>query len=296
MNKNYILLGVTACAVAALSFQRSQTADLGRFDRQEFMNSHLSTAGGPQGRTGAPGETNCTACHTGTAQDGTQENVFTILSGANVITDYTPGATYNVTLAMSSNPARKGFSATALDGSNNMAGTFTAQVAGGTAVGSQGGRMYATHTTTSSQSSNNVIWIWTWTAPATNVGPVTFYVASNRANNNGQDSGDFIFLSQHTIESTASLEENSTSSTFQAGYSPDDHKIVLEIDTPDKGDLYINIVDLNGRSVFTSDLGSKGQGESSTSVKLPSDLKNGLYVVNLFVNNKALSQKVMIQR
>jgi hypothetical protein len=54
------------------------------------------------------------------------ENIFNVLdANNNPVSNYTLGSTYTVTLAMNSNPAKKGFQATALSGSNVMAGTFT---------------------------------------------------------------------------------------------------------------------------------------------------------------------------
>jgi hypothetical protein len=56
------------------------------------------------------------------------------------------------------------------------------------------------------------------------------------------------------------------------------------------------LVDLNGRSVFTYDMGNAQIGENKEKIVLPNDLKNGIYVVNMFVNNNAMSQKIMIQK
>jgi hypothetical protein len=296
MKKNYVLIGVTLVAITALSFRSTSELNIGNFNKKEFMASHLSTSSGPNGRTGAPGESNCTACHSGTVQDGSAENTFLVLAGANQITDYTPGATYTISLAMNSNPAKRGFSATALDASNNMAGDFAAQALAGTQVSTQTGREYATPTAASTLATNNAFWAWSWTAPATNVGPVTFYVATNATNNNGQSTGDIIYLSEHVIGSTAGIDDNKVSSSLVIGYNTEDHKVLVDLNSSNHGNVFLNLVDLNGRSVFTSELGYKGEASLATSVKLPTDMRNGLYVANVFVNNRSVSQKVMVQR
>jgi len=46
-------------------------------------------------------------------------------------------------------------------------------------------------------------WTFPWVAPATDVGPVTFYVATNMANNNGNSTGDFIFTQSKTISAAS---------------------------------------------------------------------------------------------
>ena len=62
------------------------------------------------------------------------------------------------------------------------------------------------------------------------------------------------------------------------------------------GETYFNLVDLNGRSVFTYNMGNAQVGKNNQKIVLPNDLKNGMYIVNMFVNNNAMSQKIMIQK
>lgn len=148
--------------------------------------------------TGAPNESNCTQCHSGSVQNGDTENVLTILSGGTPVNTYIPGQQYTVNLLMSSNPVKRGFQATALTTTNTMAGGFTGQ-SGNTSING-GAKKYANHTSGSNTSVNAPSWTWTWTAPAAGAGPVTFYVATNKTNNNGNDNGDMIYLSQHVIQ------------------------------------------------------------------------------------------------
>lgn len=295
MKKNYIIAGIAALAIGTLAFQHTGKSDISRF----VKFTHKNANGAPAGRTGAPGEPSCATaiCHNGAALDGTTENTLVLLSGASVVTDYLPGQSYNVTVAMASNPTKKGFQATALDGSNNMAGTFTGQTIGGTAINSSAGRQYANHTATSNEAAENSLWIWTWTAPATDVGPVTFYVATNKTNNSSTAAGDAIYLSEHVIGSAAGVAEESKEETnFSAGYNSENHKLHIDFNSLSSGEMYLNLVDLNGRSAYTADLGKAIIGKNNTSVKLPSDLKNGIYIANIFVHNKPMSAKVMIQR
>ena len=291
MKKNYIL-GITAIAsIAFLSFQGTNTGVV-----ESFKKSHMFSAGGQSGLTGAPGEANCTQCHVGTTQDGTAENTFIVLDGTTPVTNYTPGQSYTVSIQMASNPDKKGFSAVVLDGTNSNAGSFTGMGIGGTQNFTAGGRDYVSHTATSNTSTNS-IWLWTWVAPATDVGTVTFYVASNAANNNATTSGDMIYLSQHLMGSTASLsEEAAVEANFTAGYASNGNKLIMDFNSLSVGNMNLNLIDMNGRSVFTSDLGESQIGENNESVVLPSELKGGVYIVNFFVGNKAMSSKIMIQK
>jgi hypothetical protein len=258
-------------------------------------NGHKNAAGSTTARTGAPGEQNCTSCHAGSAQSGASENNLFVLNGLSPVTSYTPGSSYTVTLAMASNPAKKGFQAIALDASNNMAGNFTAQI-GNTNVTTQGTKKYVNHTVTSN-SSTTPIWLWTWAAPATQVGDVTFYVATNKANNNGQNSGDVIYLSQHVISSTLGTSEPiSNESNFSAGYAASKNALVLDFTTFSAGDMHINLLDLSGKSVLNLDLGKAQIGKNLESIQLPESINNGIYIVNFFVNNTVMSSKISIQK
>ena len=253
---------------------------------------HKNANGSPVGQTGAPGETNCTSCHAGSVQAGATENSLIVAQGITPVSAYVPGATYNVALQMTSSPAKKGFQATALTAASDMAGTFGA----GTNTAISGTtRKYANHKSTSNTSAT-VAWLWTWTAPATDVGPVTFYVATNKANGNSTNSGDVIYLSTHVFNSTLGVEEaaNDGAMNFTAGYSPENKSIVLDFNSMSVGEMYLNLIDLNGKSVFVSNLGNSIIGQNKQTISVPSELKSGIYVVNFFVGNKAMSAKVMI--
>ena len=291
MKKNYIL-GITAIAsIAFLSFQSTNTGVV-----ESFKKSHIFGGGGQSALTGAPGENNCTQCHSGSVQDGTAENTFIVLDGTTPVTNYTVGQSYTVSLQMASNPSKKGFSAVVLDGTNTNAGSFTGMGIGGTQDFTGGGRNYVSHTSASNTDATT-FWLWTWVAPATDVGTVTFYVASNSANDDGATSGDMIYLSQHLMGSTASIsEEAAVEANFTAGYASNGNKLIVDFNSLTVGNMNLNLVDMNGRSVFSSDLGESQIGENNESVVLPSELEGGIYIVNFFVGNKAMSSKIMIQK
>lgn len=294
MKKNYILFSLAIASVGFFAFEKSETVVL-----EKYMESHLQNNGGQPGLTGAPGEQNCTACHVGTAQSGIGENVLTVADGFNPVTSYLPGGTYNVTLQKTSNPAKKGFSATALDNALNMAGTFAGQGIGGTQdFSGTGGRQYVSHTSTSNTSST-AVWIWTWNAPATNVGDVTFYVASNSANNNNAVTGDVIYLSTHTITADPSSgvsELDPVQESFEVGYASAGNKVIVDFQSLTSGEMFFNLVDMNGRSVFYQQMENAMIGENHQEIVVPSDLANGIYAVHYFVGNKAMTGKIMIRK
>jgi hypothetical protein len=258
-----------------------------------YIKAPHNNGGAAAGKTGAPGEQNCTACHAGTAQNGANENILTVLNGSTPVTSYVPGQQYTVTLAMSSNPSKKGFQATALTSANSMAGTFLGQ-AGNTNINGTT-KKYANHTSTSNTSATAPIWTWTWTAPNSGSGNVTFYVASNKANNNNNDNGDAIYLSQHilTEESSSSLQEQSFDNKLLASWDPSSFEIDLSFDLNKSSLIGINVVDSRGKSVFNKSAFKGSVGKNA--IEIPSaGFSSGMYIVNLFIDNKPLSKKIII--
>ena len=291
MKKSYIL---SSLALASLGFFAFQQAETETSIVQQFSQEHRFSSGGQSGLTGAPGEANCTQCHTGSTLDGTTENSVVFLTGTTPVAGYTAGSNYTVTLQHTSSPAKSGFSATALDGTDVKAGSLIGAGIGGTQNFSANGRDYVSHTSTSNTSSQ---WAFTWVAPSVAVGDVTFYFASNITNDNGATSGDMIYLSQHVFPELGSgIEETSNEAKFTAGYNASSNKLVLDFNYLAIGDMTLNLVDMNGRSVFMYDLGQSEIGSNKETITLPSDLNEGMYVVHFFVGNKAMSANILVKK
>lgn len=259
----------------------------------EFIMAPHNAGGSAAGKTGAPGEQNCTSCHAGAAQNGSNENIFTVLDGTNPVTTYVPGQQYTVTLAMASNPSKKGFQATALTSSNTMAGSFTGQ-AGNTNINGTT-KKYANHTSASNTSATAPVWTWTWTAPASGSGNVTFYVACNKANNNGNDNGDVIYLSQHVLteESSSSVEEVSFDNKFSAWWNNQTNQFNISYSLNKNALIGINLTDATGKSIYNKSLIKGIVGANKIELPL-SGLTSGMYIINLFIDNKSMSKKVII--
>jgi len=290
MIKNTILIALFGTSIGFLAFQKAPS-DLSIIEK---FTKHRQNAGGQSGLTGAPGESNCTQCHSGSVLDGSSQNLVSIFDGTTVVTEYIPGNTYTVLLELSSAPAKGGFSATVLDGSDVKAGSLIGAGIGGTQNFSVAGRDYVSHTSGSNTAGQ---WAFTWVAPATNVGDVRFFFASNAANNNNNTSGDMIFLSQSLISpSSASVKEITSDKQFTAGYNATTNKLTIKFDYIAVGDMHLNLVDMNGNSVFTSELGLSVSGSNKKSVALPSSLSEGMYIVNFFVDNNVMSAKIFVKK
>ena len=159
----------------------------------KFKASFFYTGGSPAGKTGAPGEGNCTQCHAGMVNSGLTTSTLTS-SGNN---EYVPGNTYNLTLDIQNGSTKNGFQIVVLDSiSNSNAGNLTITDANNTKLISGNNRSYISHKAPGTSLTN---WSFDWTAPSSNVGPITFYYAYNVTNNASNSSGDQIYLSNFTI-------------------------------------------------------------------------------------------------
>lgn len=290
MKKNYFFAALLLGAFSFFAFQNVSMSDNGNIVK--LNKKHFFSTGGQSGLTGAPGEANCTQCHNGTVLNGVTENSVLILNGVNPVTSYIPGTTYNVTLDLTSNPTKSGFSATALDNSNIKAGTLTGITVGGTQNFAAGGRDYVSHT---GASSANGQWAFSWTAPSTNVGDVTFYFASNVSNNNNNTAGDMIYLSQLTIGSTAGVKEQDKLSGSVA-YNPYSNAVVMNLNSMYADDLTVNIVDMNGKSVQFEKVGKASEGENSFTLRLNDNIKAGTYVAHIAVGNNFMTKQIQVSK
>lgn len=160
------------------------------------LNSLTYSGGPPAGLTHAPGEGNCTQCHSGTL-DTTSSNIANIsLSGNFTGGGYIPDSTYTMTLSYSQSGISKfGFELTCLTSTNVMAGDFTkTSTATNKVTTTIGGatRQYMQHSGSGNSGSGSISWTFQWTAPSSNVDSVSYYVVINAANGNGGTSGDAI--------------------------------------------------------------------------------------------------------
>jgi glucose/arabinose dehydrogenase len=184
-------------------------AALGAFalitDSPASRRAYARSTGPDPGFTGAPGEFKCDECH---VFDGAPSGTINVGAPQS----YVPGQTYAITVnEANASPTRQrwGFQLTAVDDNGNRAGTLRAGADGRTQViaGLLGNpaRQYVEHTQagTSVGQTNGASWTFNWTAPAADVGPVTFYTAGNQANNDGNTSGDSINFTFVVVQPSA---------------------------------------------------------------------------------------------
>jgi hypothetical protein len=210
---------------------------------------------GKAGRTGSPGEADCTGCHSS----------FTVNSGPGSITisspnltnwQYVPGQTYqiDVTVAHAGMPLF-GFGFEALRTSNNSnGGTLSISNSAETQLKSVsvGGnnRTNVVHKQNGGLSNDVHTFSFNWTAPATNIGNIMFYTAGNAANNQGDTLGDYIYkTSQLVTPFVSGIEENRNKSNIKVYPNPATTFIVIT-SPPDDPLESVQIFNLNGEVIY----------------------------------------------
>lgn len=159
--------------------------------------------------TNAPGEGNCTSCHSGSLNPTPANLANLTLTGTFSGGGYIPDSSYSITLSYSQSGINKyGFELTTLRTDNNApVGSFTAGTGTSTASQTVNGasRNYIRHTSAGTSGSGSRSWTFTWQAPSTNVDTISFYAIVNAANGNGQSSGDEIYAKEFKIASSSLL-------------------------------------------------------------------------------------------
>ena len=245
-----------------------------------YLTLLSNTSGAPAGVTGAPGEETCgrSGCHATAPNTG---NATISLQLDNNATTYIPGDIHTLTVAID-NPqvaGRNGFEIVALDAQNNSIGEW---FAGGEYLQpkNMNGRDYVTH---SEDGSVMTFWDIPWRAPASNAGLVTFYVAVNDANDNGQRTGDNIYTIAESFnaEIASSVKTISSLENISVFPNPIKTQLNIRINLTTATNLKGTLVNSTGQSIaslFHQDLPA---GISNLFIPFPIDYPVGYYFLQL---------------
>ena len=157
----------------------------------------LAYSGGPpNGRTNAPGEGNCTGCHSSfPLNSGSGLLSISGLSGA-----YDAGQSYDLIVSLEDPSAQRwGFEFTIIGDNGQEIGSLTS-LDSHTQTSASGSKAYAKQTSQGSQNgtTTGVTWTVRWTAPASGAGNASIYMTGAAANGNFSTSGDRIYAISET--------------------------------------------------------------------------------------------------
>lgn len=253
-----------------------------------FSNS----SGPPAASSGAPGEQTCAGCHGITESSdnsGAFNNQLTLNGAAPEF--YTPGETYNLTLTINGTRSMRGFQMSCLKGDGTSAGSFTASSGSRVSTSSASGtsRQYINHSQRLTGNSIN----FTWTAPATDVGPIDFYVAGFNGNSRSESQARVtktqwsVFPAQ--IESVKSA--NVTNLNVYPNPITTSGKVSYTLLEATK--VRINLFSLDGKVI--SDIATEDQdaGKHELTFAIPAYVPTGTYFIQVKAGTKTAIHRVV---
>lgn len=265
---------IPLCAALFISFSGGQNVYYVSGSNSDNTDPQNDFGGGPVG--------NCTLCHNDSAPTF-NSSIVTLTAP----TDYALSTTYSINVESSSENVKQGFQLSAEDASGIKVGDFTV-VDGNTQafnspLNDRGEAI--THT-----APGNTIRSWTfdWTAPASDVGPITFYTAVNVSNSDFNSTGDFIHLKQSSANllSTESFVFNDLK-LYPNPSSSDYFNIELPSGLQNNTDLVV--FDIAGKRIFSQTL---NELENSVNV---AQWQAGVYLVKLTSNSSSITKRFIKQ-
>ena len=218
--------------------------------------AHAFPWGPYNGKTGAPGEGNCTQCHFSFALDSGNGSFGESCIAGNG--EYVPGDTYTICLEIADPAAsRWGFEITLIDAAGDKAGLLSpvdAQTQVADSVIAMHLRQYGKQTLagTSPGTLGGKTWMMEWQAPATGTGTVTLYGMGNAADNGGSVLNDYIYsLVLPLDEAQPTAAESAPLAALLAPNFPNpfNPKTRLSFDLSQPASVRLSILDSAGRLV-----------------------------------------------
>ncbi len=253
---------------------------------------------GRAGATGAPGETTCQTggCHNGTSNTGSGS--VEITSSDMTGWEYELGVTYNISVKVKeTGKTIFGLGVEALNSSNANAGTINVTESTRTQILSAGGRSNLVHKSNGGLSADSSTFNFTWTAPATDVGNVTFYVAGLAGNNNNSDNGDQSYTTTKVCSAKATgvgIERNQTITSISVFPNPISDKINIDLNNQTINNASIHILDMSGKLVNTLASNISLSGNTKLSYNKPTNLNSGIYFLQISNGSVTKTSRIVI--
>lgn len=255
-----------------------------------FCSSTQKIDGPPPGVTGGGGEAACNRCHAG-ANINSGPASLNIKFGNDEST-YEPGKTYEVEVNISgSDRQNHGFQLVAKNANNQAVGAFTITDQTLTQLNPENAA-YIQHTRAGQVARNS--WKMEWTAPATEVGPVTFYLAAVAANGDVRGTGDLAYTFNKTITpSTVGGLTNAERLSFSIFPNPAKNKLYIKSLDVEKGQYAIRLFDMNGKLVRSMQKSFTNQIET-LAIDLEG-LASGLYGLEILGGAKGFRETIIVE-
>lgn len=217
----------------------------------------------PNARTNAPGEGNCTGCHSS----------FPLNSGLGTLAvsgvggSYEAGQMYDLEVSLDDPDAsRWGFELTII-GEDGLAIGTVGNLNGHTQISTTATRDYVKQTSAGTQNgvTGGVTWPVRWTAPEAGSGDATIYMTGNAANGNFSTSGDRIYaISETWTESSLSAAPAPAfaSAQLQPNFpNPFNPRTTIAYELKASQSVRLSVYSLDGRLIKHLEDGMRSEGQ-----------------------------------
>ncbi len=253
---------------------------------------------GKAGKTGSPGETTCSGCHT-----STDASTSVIISCGNMPNwEYIPGTTYNMSVTVSKQGINLfGLGVEALTSTNQNAGTLVitnsleTQIKNQTVSGVS--RINVVHQLGGGASPNSKTFNFDWIAPTSASGNITFYYAAIAANaNGGSGAGDFAVNGSQVITAvnTTAVKKNTAQPELSIYPSPISNEFYIDFGNLKQEKIYLQIIDFSGKIVQEENINSNTN--SVNKIEINNNIVNGIYFIRTISQNNTTLNKVIIKK
>jgi len=158
---------------------------------------------------------------------------------------------------------------------------------------------YIEQTQYSYQGTDSVVWTFQWKAPAAGTGSVTFYGAFNCGKGNSVPTGSYVYTATLTIpenvDAGISALENAKTS-FSLFPNPAKGQVNITYMLQRTSDVEINIYGIDGKKISTLINTMGTEGEQKHLLLLPSEIKSGIYIIQLIANGKSTMQRIIVEQ
>ncbi len=245
----------------------------------------ISNSGGANaGLTGSPGDgtNNCKICHVG-SETNTSFSLNTNITTTIPTGGYALGQTYTITVTQSTTGATKhGFEITAENSTNSNVGTFVITDATNTQLKGVANE-YVTHTAAGNSLST---WSFDWTAPNSDVGAITFYVASIAGAGTGA-SGSQMGLKTEVISGVLGISD-ARLLHFTMYPNPSEDTVSFQLPS-NTNEAQVTVFDYLGKSLLKQNISTLNNNLDI------SNLSAGIYFVRIKSDTKVGTKKLIVR-
>nr|HMT30309.1 T9SS type A sorting domain-containing protein [Bacteroidia bacterium] len=135
-----------------------------------------------------------------------------------------------------------------------------------------------------------------WTAPAASTGTVTFYASGNAANNDGNESGDYIYkTSQAVTPITTGLENlEGIGAMVKVFPNPVSDRFTVDFSLSEAGSVEMNLISLDGKLSSKIISETMSPGDHEVSYQVPGDFRKGNYLLQIKNDHITQYKKIVL--